>query len=58
MLDDKETIGRIYRASNRQRDSWFWGLTRFPSSPPDSGYASHLDEATVRLKAKWHVLNW
>ena len=56
ILDGKEIIGRIYRAPNRQGDPWFWGLTMFPSSSANSGYASHLDEAKARLKARWRAL--
>ncbi|HEV2627212.1 MAG TPA: hypothetical protein VGV41_01015 [Pseudolabrys sp.] len=57
ILDGKEVIGRIYKAPNRQGNAWFWGLTMFPSSAANTGYASHLDEAKARLKARWHVLN-
>jgi len=56
ILDGEEIIGRIYRTPNRVPAAWFWGLTMFPSSAANSGYASHLDEAKARLKARWIAL--
>ena len=56
VLDGKEIIGRIYRAQHRVPAAWFWALTHFPSSPADSGYAPHLDEAKARPKARWKAL--
>jgi len=54
--DGGEVIGRIYRAPNRQGDSWFWGLNLFPSSAANSGYALSLAEAKSRFRARWRSL--
>ena len=47
--DRKEIVGRIYLAPNRTSDPWFWGLTLFPSSAADSGFAASLEDAFVTI---------
>lgn len=56
VLDGSEIIGRIYRAPNRVPAAWFWGLTVFPSSAANSGYAPSLEEAKARFRTRWQAV--
>jgi hypothetical protein len=50
---DGPVIGRIYLSPARQQDPWFWGITLFPASAADSGFAGTREEAMAKLKVRW-----
>jgi len=51
-----EIVGRIYKTPNRAQDPWFWGLSVFPSSAANSGFAADLDGAKAAFRRRWEQL--
>jgi hypothetical protein len=45
VIEDGQTIGRIYRSAGFRDGEWFWATMRFPSSGNQSGWARAFEEA-------------
>jgi hypothetical protein len=53
VVEDGQTIGRIYRSVGFRDSEWFWSTMRFPSSGSQSGWAGSFEEAKAAFKAAW-----